>query len=141
MKGRNEDSLMELYAMKFAKENDLSWAEKEIEDDLKKHSEENCEKKEPVRKGLLYDAFYGTIGSTVQEVPQIMDADGTQFREWDGEEMPQKEPAPDPRYVPVYSRDDIDKIVMMLTLWIPDIDIRNKLEEIYQCWKDTQKIP
>lgn len=46
---------------------------------------------------------------------------------------------PDPRYVPIYTREDIDKIVMMLTLWIPEVDIRNKLEEIYQCWKDTQK--
>src|SRR5258708_37267226 len=68
--------------------------------------------------GSLYDAFYANT-----------DNDGAQ-----------KEPIPDPRYIPVYTKEDIDKIVMMLTLWIPDLDIRNKLEEIYQCWKDTQKL-
>jgi len=40
----------------------------------------------------------------------------------------------------IYTKTDLDKIVMMLTLWIDDIPTRDKLEEIYQCWKDTQKV-
>jgi hypothetical protein len=40
----------------------------------------------------------------------------------------------------IYTKTDLDKIVMMLTLWIDDIATRDKLEEIYQCWKDTQKV-
>lgn len=38
-----------------------------------------------------------------------------------------------------YEIGDLDKLVLMLTLWIPDNDTRLKLEEIYQCWKDLQR--
>lgn len=77
-----------------------------------------------------FDTLYGTYGRTIAAE-----------RDNGEEEYVVKGEAeiPDPRYVPVYTKEDVDKVVMMLTLWIPDMDIRTKLEEIYQCWKDTQK--
>jgi len=38
-----------------------------------------------------------------------------------------------------YEIQDLDKLVLMLTLWIPDVEIRTKLEEIYTLWKELQK--
>lgn len=45
----------------------------------------------------------------------------------------------DPDTVAIYSKQDVDKLVMMLTLWIDDVAIRNKVEEMFKYWKDIQK--
>jgi len=39
----------------------------------------------------------------------------------------------------IYSLEDIDKVVMMLTLWIDDETIINKIEKMFKYWKDLQK--
>lgn len=38
-----------------------------------------------------------------------------------------------------YSELDLDKLIMLLTLWIDNIEIRDKLEEMYKLWKELQK--
>lgn len=45
----------------------------------------------------------------------------------------------DPYELAKYSIEDIDKLIMMLTLWIDDISTRDKLEEIYKYWKELQR--
>lgn len=47
---------------------------------------------------------------------------------------------PDKYQEKLYSLEDMDKVVAMLTLFIDDYDTRIQLEELYQSWKDTGKI-
>lgn len=47
---------------------------------------------------------------------------------------------PDKYQEKIYSQEDMDKVVMMLTLYIDDQDNRIQLEEAYQAMKDQGKI-
>ena len=47
---------------------------------------------------------------------------------------------PDKYQEKIYSAEDMDKVIAMLTLFIDDHDTRIQLEEVYQSWKDTGKI-
>ncbi len=39
---------------------------------------------------------------------------------------------------PKYTEEDLDKIIMLLTLWIDDRSVISKIEEMYKYWKETQ---
>jgi hypothetical protein len=45
---------------------------------------------------------------------------------------------PDPPPI-LYTGEDIDKLIKMLTLWIDDRTVIVKMEEMYKQWKDLQK--
>lgn len=53
--------------------------------------------------------------------------------------IPLKKKDIDKNKLPVYSLDDMDSVIAMLTVWIDDRSIVSKMEKMYKHWKSVQK--